>query len=468
MDSVLHWRHPCPFASGQENTFLSAGQTVIRPKLILDWDIGSRVGMGVNGGVTLRETQTIAGSVTVTNAETMESVQVLRDTAITVGNEINYGFGMSVVAVRERLDVVVETYGAIPMTSGASLAMPIEVLLGLKLYLLGNSFLSIGATYGILGHYGDPSPRAFAGIVFEPTAGDRDRDGIDDDADDCPDRPEDKDDFEDADGCPDTDNDMDRIPDIADQCPDDPEDRNGFEDEDGCPDGRRDRDKDGIVDNKDQCPDQREDRDGFQDRDGCPDLDNDADTIPDTQDRCPLKPEDFDDYKDEDGCPDPDNDKDGILDVKDRCPDQPENFNGVDDEDGCPEQKVVLTRNKIVINEKVYFETGKAVIKEESYNLLNEVASILRTHTKLKKVEVQGHTDTRGSDDYNMELSERRAAAVKAYLVGQGIQSERLESRGYGETRPVDPAENKDAWAKNRRVEFIILKTPASEKGSEN
>ena len=128
----------------------------------------------------------------------------------------------------------------------------------------------------------------------------------------------------------------------------------------------------------------------------------------------------------------------------------------------------MLTRNKIVINEKVYFETGKAVIKEESYNLLNEVASILRTHTKLKKVEVQGHTDTRGSDDYNMELSERRAAAVKAYLVGQGIQAERLESRGYGETRPVDPAENKDAWAKNRRVEFIILKTPASDKGSEN
>ena len=272
------------FASGQENTFLSAGQTVIRPKLILDWDIGSRVGMGVNGGVTLRETQTIAGSITVTNAETMESVQVLRDTAITVGNEINYGFGMSIVAVPERLDVVLETYGAIPMTSGASLAMPIEVLLGLKLYLLRNSFLSIGATYGILGHYGDPSPRAFAGIVFEPTAGDRDRDGIDDDADECPDRPEDKDDFEDADGCPDTDNDMDRIPDIADQCPDDPEDRNGFEDEDGCPDGRRDRDKDGIVDNKDRCPDEREDRDGFQDRDGCPDLDNDADTIPDTQD----------------------------------------------------------------------------------------------------------------------------------------------------------------------------------------
>ena len=140
----------------------------------------------------------------------------------------------------------------------------------------------------------------------------------------------------------------------------------------------------------------------------------------------------------------------------------------MDDEDGCPERKVVLTRNKIQINEKVYFETNKAIIKEASYELLNEVASILRTHTKLKKVEVQGHTDSRGSDDYNLELSERRAAAVKAYLVGQGIQSNRLESRGYGETRPVDTAENKEAWSKNRRVEFIILKTPSSEKGNEN
>ena len=176
-----------------------------------------------------------------------------------------------------------------------------------------------------------------------------------------------------------------------------------------------------------------------------------------------MEPEDLDDYQDQDGCPDPDNDSDGILDLKDRCPDQAENMNGIEDEDGCPERKVVLTRDKIEINEKVYFETNKAVIKSASFELLNEVASVLQKYPQITKVEVQGHTDSRGSDTYNLELSERRAASVKAYLVSQGISPDRLDSRGYGETRPVDTAENKAAWSKNRRVDFIIIKKPAAE-----
>jgi parallel beta-helix repeat protein len=98
------------------------------------------------------------------------------------------------------------------------------------------------------------------------------------------------------------DRDGDGIPDEVDQCPDNPEDKDGFEDEDGCPD--YDNDKDGIVDSLDQCPNLAEDRDGYQDQDGCPDYDNDGDGIPDTLDQCPNQPENYNGYKDNDGCPD--------------------------------------------------------------------------------------------------------------------------------------------------------------------
>ena len=449
------------FNSGQENAFISAGQsTVLRPGLAVDWTIGERVAMGLNAGATLQETRSLIGNVTVTDTDNLTQTELARQDPIVVGNEVNYGFAVGFSAVPERLDLVLETYGSVPMISEAERAMPLEVLLGCKVYLLGNSFLTLGLSRGLLNGYGDPDLRAFAGIVFEPSVGDQDRDGLQDDVDECPARPEDKDGFEDDDGCPDTDNDMDRIPDIADQCPDTPEDRNGFEDDDGCPDGTRDRDRDGLIDSQDRCPDEPEDKDGFQDQDGCPDPDNDMDGILDRADSCPMQPEDYDDYKDEDGCPDPDNDKDGIPDVKDRCPDQAENVNGIEDEDGCPERKVVLTRDKIEINEKVYFETNKAVIKPESFSLLDEVAAVLRKYPQLKKVEVQGHTDSRGSDTYNLELSDRRARAVKAYLVQREIDPARLDSRGYGESNPVDPAENTEAWSKNRRVEFIIIKDP--------
>jgi hypothetical protein len=131
------------------------------------------------------------------------------------------------------------------------------------------------------------------------------------------------------------DQDADGILDKDDKCPNDPEDKDGFEDGDGCPD--LDNDKDGIPDTQDKCPNVPEDKDGFEDSDGCPDLDNDKDGIPDAQDKCPNVAEDMDNFEDSDGCPDPDNDKDGILDVDDLCPSAPETKNGFEDKDGCPD-----------------------------------------------------------------------------------------------------------------------------------
>ena len=454
------------FDTGDDNTFASHGQSspIIDGALVLDFQLGPRVGLALNGGARLRETRTLDGAITQTVEDEAGDDQTRtfrRVDPIVVGNELTYGLGVGVALVMERLELVFETYGAVPLISEAERATPLETLLALRVFLVGTSFFTVGATRGWLQAAGDPNVRLFAGIMFEPSVGDRDGDGIPDDVDRCPDEPEDKDGFEDSDGCPDPDNDQDGIPDIIDQCPDLAEDKNGFEDDDGCPDSQRDRDGDGIIDHLDRCPDEPEDKDGFEDQDGCPDPDNDQDGIPDDRDRCPTDPEDIDGWQDEDGCPDPDNDDDGILDLDDGCPNEPENFNGIDDEDGCPDKqrKVVITGGKLEILEKVYFETNKAVIKTESYAILYEVAETLRQNPHIELVEVQGHTDSRGAADYNRELSDKRAAEVRRFLIEEGsIDGGRLLSRGYGEDQPVDPSETEAAWAQNRRVEFIIKK----------
>ena len=132
------------------------------------------------------------------------------------------------------------------------------------------------------------------------------------------------------------DTDADGIGDDEDDCPLEAEDRDGFQDDDGCPD--LDNDEDGLPDLEDSCPDESEDEDGFEDDDGCPELDNDDDGIDDLEDSCPDEPEDEDGFEDEDGCPDVDNDGDGIADEFDVCPDEAEDEDGFEDEDGCPEE----------------------------------------------------------------------------------------------------------------------------------
>jgi OOP family OmpA-OmpF porin len=220
-----------------------------------------------------------------------------------------------------------------------------------------------------------------------------------------------------------------------------------------------DRDGDGIKDDIDKCPDDPEDFDGFEDEDGCPDPDNDLDGIPDVDDMCPNDPEDKDGFEDADGCPDPDNDKDRILDKDDKCPNEPETYNGYQDQDGCPDRgRVVVTDTSIEILDMIYFEYDKAIIKKESYPILDAVAATLQGNPSIQLVEIQGHTDERGDDAYNLDLSDRRAKSVRQYLIDKGVDEKRLSAQGYGETQPLDRNHNEAAWAKNRRVAFLILK----------
>jgi outer membrane protein OmpA-like peptidoglycan-associated protein len=381
------------------------------------------------------------------------------------GHLLTFGVGASFELVPERLAAVVELYGnTVASHFFDARHTPFEAVAGLKIFLERSSYLYIGAGSGAFDDgFSAADARVFGAWIFEPSIGDRDRDGIKDDVDQCPDDPEDADDFEDVDGCPDPDNDRDRIADVDDGCPLIPEDRDGDADDDGCPEGTHgDRDGDTIADPDDGCPDDPEDLDGFQDVEGCPDIDNDIDGIRDIDDLCPNEPEDIDRFQDDDGCPDVDNDVDRILDVDDDCPNEPETRNGKDDDDGCPDESIVVpTGSGFLLLEPVQFETDSALILPESYDLLDQVAASVQANPEVLLLEVQGHADERNSDEYNIRLTQERANAVMEHLVRRGVSAARLLATGYGERCPIERGHGRAAWDRNRRVEFKILRTTA-------
>ncbi|HEX3766421.1 MAG TPA: OmpA family protein [Kofleriaceae bacterium] len=437
-------------ASRSGNT--TSGKLVPQVMGILDKEFGrtGRLRMSLNGGIRIRSSETFV------NNDPGNDLAPVTNNTVTAGSEIPFGLGIAYALSRQKFDIVGELIGSIPLGDHTNY-QPLEALGGVKLYLARNSFLSLGLGRGLVPDKGaNPGFRAMIGIVFEPNIGDRDGDGIKDDVDKCPDEPEDFDGFEDEDGCPDPDNDHDGVPDVDDRCPDIP----GPKENDGCPiTANNDRDGDGIPDNVDKCPDEPEDKDGYQDADGCPDPDNDGDGIPDNVDLCPNDPEDKDGFEDADGCPDPDNDHDRIPDKDDKCPNEPETYNGYQDADGCPDRgRVVVTDTSIEILDVIYFEYDKAVILPKSFPILDAVAATLQGNPSIQLVEIQGHTDERGDDAYNLDLSDRRAKAVMKYLVDKGVDAKRLTAQGYGETQPLDRRHNEAAWAKNRRVAFLIIK----------
>ncbi len=250
------------------------------------------------------------------------------------------------------------------------------------------------------------------------------------------------------------DTDGDGLLDEVDECPRKPEDKDGFQDEDGCPED--DNDGDGIADPIDDCPLEPEDRDGTDDTDGCIDPDNDGDGIADKIDQCPDDAEDPDGFEDDDGCPDCDNDADGVLEcpeVVDLCPAEA----GPGQPDGCPPKYdlVVVTDTKIELKQTVFFDTNKASIKSKSFELLDQVAQALTDYPKIE-VRIEGHTDSQGKDKFNKTLSRKRAESVRKYLIGKGVDGARMTAEGFGEEQPVADNRTKDGRAQNRRVEFII------------
>lgn len=121
-----------------------------------------------------------------------------------------------------------------------------------------------------------------------------------------------------------------------------------------------------------------------------------------------------------------------------------------------PPSRVTVSKGKLELKEKIFFDTGKATIKPESYSILDETAAVMKDHPEVKKVRIEGHTDSKGSPALNKKLSAARAASVRSYLVDKGVDAKRLDSAGFGAARPI--ADNKTAAGreKNRRVDFMI------------
>ena len=317
-------------------------------------------------------------------------------------------------------------YGELKSTDLAA-----SVSAGLEIFVLPSMALNLGARYhqffgnkldniGLSALHGaehvdanNSQVEGFVGFTWFFGSRDRDGDGIADEDDACPDEPEDFDDFEDADGCPDPDN-----------------------------------DGDGILDGQDGCPNDADDRDGFEDADGCPDTENDGDGVLDADDSCPDVAEDRDGFEDEDGCPDPDNDGDGVLDGDDDCPGT---ASGVRvDERGCP---IVEEIKAALVLKGVHFANDSDEITPESGAILDEVVESLRAYPEVQ-IQIQGHTDTRGSEAHNRDLSQRRAEAVRAYFIEGGVEAERMTAVGFGESQPVADNTTPGGRAENRRVEL--------------
>jgi outer membrane protein OmpA-like peptidoglycan-associated protein len=231
------------------------------------------------------------------------------------------------------------------------------------------------------------------------------------------------------------DRDGDGVLDGVDRCPD----VAGLASLQGCPD----RDGDGIADIDDKCPDEA----GFARYLGCPIPDTDKDGINDELDKCPTVPG-IARYQ---GCPIPDTDGDGINDEEDKCI----NDKGPASNFGCPIISEEIIKRIKIAAQNIFFETAKSTLLAKSFPKLNDVASILKDNPTFK-LQIDGHTDFVGKDDYNQTLSEQRAASVRAYLLSQGIAEDRLASAGYGESRPVADNNTAIGKAKNRRVEMTL------------
>ncbi|MBL4862077.1 MAG: OmpA family protein [Crocinitomicaceae bacterium] len=275
----------------------------------------------------------------------------------------------------------------------------------------------------------DACPELAGDLKFQGCP-DRDNDSIIDPKDDCPDVPG----LPSFNGCPDTDGDG--IKDSDDACPDVP----GPLVNNGCPD----TDNDGLFDFIDECPTEY----GPKENNGCPWPDTDGDGLLDKDDKCPY----LSGPLANEGCPYQDTDEDGVLDKNDKCPNTP----GPVSNEGCPEIEKEVEEILKTAFDNLEFETGRGIIKEASKPSLTELAQVLVKKSEWK-LQIAGHTDNVGNNQNNLVLSKKRAEAVKAFMVANGISADRFSVLYFGETQPIADNSTKEGRQKNRRVEMTII-----------
>lgn len=313
----------------------------------------------------------------------------------------------------------------------------LDVLLGINWNVARTLQLGVAGGWGALRQVGTPDFRAILRLAYAPIAGPR-RAAPRPLPPPPPGPP------------PPPDRDHDGVPDYEDECPDQQQTSEPDPNHPGCP--MRDGDEDGVVDLVDLCPDVKAGDRPDPARLGCPLPDRDGDGVPDPEDRCPDEHEGLHPDMRRPGCPATDKDQDGIFGAEDACPELP----GVASEDpaknGCPEVKKGTT----LTLRSIHFATGKATILPDSHTVLDEVARTLAASPEVKRLAVEGHTDDVGSARMNLRLSRRRAESVKRYLLKKGVP-QKLETRGFGEARPLSTEKTEEARAFNRRVELRVL-----------
>jgi outer membrane protein OmpA-like peptidoglycan-associated protein len=368
----------------------------------------------------------------------------------------DWGAGLGFLFLDDRsLQIGPELSGSLTLKDVQKRTTNAELLLDVRYRVISPLEIAIGAGPGLSSGIGTPDFRGVLSVAYTPEPSrDRDHDGILDKDDACPDVPGVPDPDPKKNGCPKpADRDGDGILDADDACPDVP----GVPDPDpkknGCP-KPADRDHDGIPDADDACPDVPGVPDPDPKKNGCP-PDRDGDGIPDAEDACPDVPGVRTDDPKTNGCP-LDSDGDGIPDSEDACPHEKGPRDPDPKKNGCP-RAVRVTDKEVIILEQVQFDTGKATIKKVSDPLLDEVAGVLKEHPEILKIEVQGHTDSRGSRALNRQLSQARAEAVMKALVARSVAASRLQAKGYGPDVPIGDNKTDEGRQKNRRVQFNIL-----------
>jgi outer membrane protein OmpA-like peptidoglycan-associated protein len=352
------------------------------------------------------------------------------------GSELGFGASAGLRVFDEVLVIGPELYGAtVVQKSNAAfhkMTTPVELLFSGKFRIADTFIGGLGVGPGITRGYGEPALRLLASFEWfpneekpAPAEAPKDRDG-------------------------------DGIADIRDACPDEAGVASDDPSTNGCP-APQDRDGDGILDNQDACPDEAGIKSDDPKKNGCPaPKDRDGDGIADAEDACPDEAGIKSDDPKKNGCPAPkDRDGDGIADAEDACPDQAGEKNVDPKKNGCP--LVVVTKEQIVVNERIEFDTGKATLRPESDSILSSVLKVIQEHPEITKLSVQGHTDNRGGRGLNKKLSKNRAANVVKWLVGHGVDKTRLISDGFGQDRPIDDNNSESGRQNNRRVEFRIV-----------
>jgi large repetitive protein len=341
---------------------------------------------------------------------------------VDIGSQIAYGLGLGYAVGppgRKRSSLLIAELGALAPTSKPlnishtdhQALGDLEARLALRQELAkpsGPVSMVIGAGFGLVRGYGEPLVRFMFAL-----------------------------DFTNAD--PAVDRDFDGIADVYDKCPDQAEDRDGFQDDDGCPDV--DNDNDGVPDDDDDCPNEAANVKGVGISDGCPvpvEADADKDGIPDAKDKCPSEAEDFDGFEDDDGCPDIDNDHDGLPDINDLCPDAAEDIEGFQDDDGCPDggkeaSLVSLQPDGLKLHGQIRFAHDKDQLTPTSQRIIDQLAKIMREHAEVTRVRISVYPERRNRR--SNKLANDRAQKIKIALGSRGVPSNRIEADAAGYER---------------------------------